>query len=514
MNHEKTNYIDLALAYIQEKSKQYKAGGYKKVVPLGRNLTDYQFHLFAFLMDMNFALLPVFIWVMEFFLILSGLISPKMFDLLFYVMYALLFVVSCIALPIFTSITRGQSFGYLYFGLKIVDEKNHEVNGLNLILRQVIGIGLPLMVLGYFYKVAGILCWWIFSGIVILINPRQQSLMDIILKLHTVHEPSYDIQFFPDEVEETEEKNDEPMTMVEKGIMPIDLHIRSNYSDDGYYDVEEIFKQAKELHLDTISITDHNCARQNAAAERFAELYGLQYIPGVEVDAQWNDMRVRVLGYYIDWANPIFETIERDSLKREKDSSLLRVKKFEEYTGVAIDVESLISNSRFQTITASDITSMVFNNERVRALPFVKKYLDAASSEQEAMRAFKYHTFGKGGPCYVKGDYPQLDNVIKAIHQAGGIAVLAGWHMDYFEEDAIEEMVRYKMDGIEVFSPMVNEETMTKLLRIAKRNKMFISCGSDYHGPTKKNRFLGVTKCPEKAIPLIRILAKPVNKAS
>ena len=38
-----------------------------------------------------------------------------------------------------------------------------------------------------------------------------------------------------------------PEPKVQHDICPIDLHIRSNYSDDGYYDVEEIFKQAKQF---------------------------------------------------------------------------------------------------------------------------------------------------------------------------------------------------------------------------------------------------------------------------
>ncbi len=505
----KNRFIDFSLSYIDEKTKLYKAGGYKEVRFLHRDLIDYKFHLYAFLMDMNFSLLPVYIWVMEFFLILTGIIPPKMFDLLFYVMYALLFVVSCILLPVFTAITHGQSFGYFYFGLKLVDKERHEVNGLTLILRQVVGFGLPLMVLGYFFKINGILGWWAVSAIPILISPNQQSFMDLLLGTYTVHEPNYKIDIVPEQNEE------EPFVEeTEKGISPIDLHVRSNYSDDGYYDVEEIFKQAKELNIDTISITDHNCARQNAAAIRFAELYNVNYIPGVEIDAQWKDIRVRVLGYYIDWTNEIFDRIERESLKREKDISLLRVKKFEKFSGIGIDVDSLISTSRFQTITASDITNMVFNNERARSLPIVKKYLDENKSEKKARQMFKYHTFGKGGPCYVRGDYPELDTVIKAIHEAGGMAVLASWHMDYIDETIIEEMVQYKMDGIEVFSPMIKEETMTKLLRIAKNDKLFVTCGSDYHGPTKKNRYLGVTNCPEKGIPLVRILTKRTNKTS
>lgn len=101
-------------------------------------------------------------------------------------------------------------------------------------------------------------------------------------------------------------------------VSPIDLHLRSNYSDDGHYDVEDLFKQAKQAGIETISITDHNCARANAVAQRFAPLYDIQYIPGVEIDAQYGSRRVRLLGYYIDWNNPVFDTYERLSLQREK----------------------------------------------------------------------------------------------------------------------------------------------------------------------------------------------------
>ena len=506
---EMNNYVDLSIAYVKEKSRQYKAGKYKEVRILKRNFTDYEMHLFAFLIDLNFSLLPVYIWVLEFFLILTGIIPPRMFDLLFYIMYALLFFVSCIIIPIFCAGTRGQSFGYFYLGLKVVDKNNHEANPLTLILRQVLGFGLPLMITGYFFEITGMAVWWAICLIVAIVTPNQQSIMDLILGLHIVHEPEYKIEIaLEDETEEVEE------TIVGKDITPIDLHIRSNYSDDGFYDVEEIFKQAKDLNMETISITDHNCARQNAAAARFAPLYGVQYIPGVEIDSQYDDMRVRILGYYIDWTNEIFDEFERESLKREKEISLARVKKFEEYSGIGIDVDSLISNSRFQTITASDITSMVFNNDRVRDLPFVKEHIDSTETNREAMRSFKYHVFGKGGPCYVKGNYPEVKDVIEAIHKAGGIAILAGWHLDYFKDEMIEEIVQLKLDGIEVFSPLVNASTTARLLKIAKNDKILISCGSDYHGPTKQDRFLGVTNCPEKGLQLVRILTKPLNKSS
>jgi hypothetical protein len=234
--------------------------------------------------------------------------------------------------------------------------------------------------------------------------------------------------------EETEEFIDEPIKVVKQQpepspaissdlVSPIDLHLRSNYSDDGYYDVEDLFKQAYQLHMEVISITDHNCARANAAAVRFAPMYNIQYIPGVEIDTQWKGHRVRILGYYIDWTKDIFDEIERESLMREKQVSIERTQKFEDFCGIHIDVESLMQTSRFQTITAQDITKMVFHNKRVRELSFVKKYLESSKNETQARRRFARDVFGKGGPCYVTASYPALGDMVKAIHDAGGIAI-------------------------------------------------------------------------------------------
>ena len=137
----------------------------------------------------------------------------------------------------------------------------------------------------------------------------------------------------------------------------------------------------------------------------------------------------------------------------KRNARIQRVKKFEEFSGISIDVDSIISNSRFQTITATDITKMVFNNERVRSMSFVKRYIDQASTQSEAMARFKRDLFGKGGPCYVKGNYPELDSAIEAIHQAGGIAILSSWQLDNISDEMIERMISLGIDGVEVFSP-------------------------------------------------------------
>ena len=498
MKQKKYNAKDLTLAYFQKKSKLYRAGGYKYAIPLKRNIQDYSNHFFAFLIDVNICLLPVYIWVIEFLLIICGLIPPHFFDLLFYIMFALLFLSSVLLLSLFTARMKGQSFGYALMDLKLVKRNKKEAFSLNLILRQALGFGIPLMIFGYFFQVPGVIAWWVLNGLCVLITPNQQTIFDLVFGLIPVNEPEQDIRF----------KTSEKTVQNEKVITPIDLHIRSNYSDDGYYDVEELFKQAKENKMEVISITDHNCARANAAALRFSKLYNIQYIPGVEVDAQYGKMRVRVLGYYIDWNNEVFEALEQNSLMREKNLSIERVKKFENYSGIRIDVDSLISNSRFQTITANEITKMVFHNERTRMLPFVRKYLDSCDSEKLAMSRFETDIFGKNGPCFVKAEYPDVTTIIDAIHKAGGIAILASWHLDYFSDETIENIVDLGIDGIECFSPDVHEKTIASLLKIVQKRKLFVSCGSDYHGPTKQNYSMGVSNCPTKALSLVRILTK------
>lgn len=514
---------DLIINYnvVLKKSQLYRNGAYQNARPLGRNLKDYQSHFYSFLIDINICLLPVYLWVIEFLLILCGIIPPLLFDFLFYIMYAMLFITGAVLLGVFTASTKGQTIGGSLTGIKIVQKDKKEAAPLMLILRQALGFGIPLVVFGYFFQIAGIIVWWVITGIVTLATPNQQNLFDLALGLVQVNEPDYstvEVKGSRQEVVVDNYQQPEPqpevvqpvpvVTEVPEGICPIDLHIRSTYSDDGSYDIEEIFRQAKENGMQVISITDHNCARANAAAERFAQLYNIQYIPGVELDGQYNGVRIRVLGYYIDWNNPVFEEFERESLKREKNISMLRVQKFEEFSGIGIDVDSIISSSRFQTITAEDITKMVFNNKTVRELPMVQKYIKMSKSEKEARARFKHGVFGSKGPCYVQGDYPDIKTLIDAIHDANGIAILSSWHMDSISDDGIEVLLKSGFDGVECFSPLVHPQTMTSLLKVTKAHKGFITCGSDYHGAIKPNYKLGMTNCPAKALPLVRVITK------
>jgi len=67
--------------------------------------------------------------------------------------------------------------------------------------------------------------------------------------------------------------------------MRLDLHIHSQYSPDSHSSIEAILKQAQEVGLDGIAITDHNSVQSYSVASKLAEELGLDLIivPGAEI---------------------------------------------------------------------------------------------------------------------------------------------------------------------------------------------------------------------------------------
>lgn len=543
---------ELERAKFVKEQELYAREGYKKATFLNRSIGDYENHLYAYLIDLSICLLPVYVWGVEFILILSGVIPPAYFDLLFYIMYTLLFLTSCILLPLYTASKGGYSWGGKIMGLRLVMANKKPASVMRLVMRELLGIGVPMMLFGYFFSIFGILLWWTVNGLCVLISPTQRTIFDYIFGLTLVYTPRYAMKVVgskdrqDEEVKEQESQTGQSASGTEQpetgstahGVNPsqatsvppsteelgldsqvkhvssIDLHIRSNYSDDADIEVEDIFRNARDRHMKVISITDHNNARANAQAVRFAQLYGIEYIPGVEIDCELYGERIRILGYYIDWNDPFFDEIERLSLRREKDVSMARIHAFEKATGMKVDTDALLSKSRFKLLRPEELTDLVFDTPEARKLPSISTYLVSAKTEQQARDNFLRDYFGPGGICEIRARYPSALKVIQAIHKAGGLAILAGWHIGELSADVISGLIEGGLDGFEVFAPNNSEAEKRFLLQIAKEEKSFITAGSDYHGNLRKDRELGVTTLNPKGEPVVALFTRAVKKKS
>ena len=62
-----------------------------------------------------------------------------------------------------------------------------------------------------------------------------------------------------------------------------DLHIHSTYSHDATITVRAILKQAADVGLNVIAVTDHDEIRGSLEAHKFAPTYGIESIPAAEV---------------------------------------------------------------------------------------------------------------------------------------------------------------------------------------------------------------------------------------
>ena len=145
------------------------------------------------------------------------------------------------------------------------------------------------------FNIIGVGAYWLINLLFLIIHPKHISIIDLFLGTRIV-------------VLRKTPRVTEKVTEV-KEVTPhntVDLHIHSNFSSDGQFNVEEIFQSAIKNGLKTISICDHNTVKANRIAKQMAPLYHVNYVDGVEFDCRYRDVDLRVLGYFINSASDIY----------------------------------------------------------------------------------------------------------------------------------------------------------------------------------------------------------------
>lgn len=441
--------------------------------------------------DTIIMVLPVILWVDLFLLVAGGVVG---ITLLYRTMFAtsVLILISIVTGNTYLSvILKGQSFGKWALRMKVVDMENCELDRNTLIIREAIGKAIPIILLYIFFGLLGVFGFLLLNGLVVMIDrPYHRSIIDIILKTKVVL--LSDKAMNPVEMPKSEKKVvEEP-----KSENKIDLHINSSFSHDGEYEVEDLFKQAKKVGLRTISICDHNSVKANLIANHVAALYGIEYVPGINIDCTYKGYSVRLLGYFVNSNDPRFIAIEHENLAKEKAVSMRRIQLFEEFTGLLIDSEHLIKHSRFQVIAPELIARQILTNVKYQKNPILQPYLNGNRKDQP-IQNFVTDFFAPGAPAYVSIVHPSLEDMIAAVRASGGVCVLA--HPMYTFQgnmEVIEEIIHLPIQGLEVFSPRHSLQDIQKLLALAKKYKLDVTGGSEYHGESKKQFVLGRTTCP------------------
>lgn len=270
----------------------------------------------------------------------------------------------------------------------------------------------------------------------------------------------------------------------------IDLHIHSNYSDDGELSPKDIISKSKELGLTLIAITDHNSVK--GISEAILEAKDIRVIPGIELDCTYKGRGFHLLGYDFDYTITKFREIEEDILRQEKEAAEKKVSLFSKATGIALDIETVLAAAEDGVVTGELIAELLFKREDAYKYEMLKPYLPRGEKSDMPNVRFYWDYFSEGKVAYVPIHYITMEEGIELIHSAGGVAVLAHPGQNLKDkEELFFEILNQKIDGIEVFSSYHNEEKTSYYLNAALKYKKIATCGSDFHGKHKPNIPLG-----------------------
>lgn len=266
----------------------------------------------------------------------------------------------------------------------------------------------------------------------------------------------------------------------------IDLHSHTTASD-GLLSPVALLDAAAAAGLTVLAITDHDTTAGFLEARRLADALPLDIVSGIEISAVHDGRDLHVLGYFLDPSSAALSAF----LERQRSDRRRRVLEMTERLqslGHPIDAQPILDAAdRGRSVGRPQVANALIAAGHVR-------------SRDEAFQRFLEH----GGPAYVPRRGASPAEVIRIIHEAGGLASLA--HPGVYNRDhVIEPLASDGLDAIEVRHSDHDAETESRYRRMAARLGLLVTGGSDFHGnDTHRAPSLGVVTLPEEDFTRLR----------
>jgi len=234
----------------------------------------------------------------------------------------------------------------------------------------------------------------------------------------------------------------------------IDLHLHTHYSD-GIKSPADVVEFMADLDFYAI---DHDTTLGIEKAVEAASNYSLNIISGIEFTTSRCDM----LGLFVDPKNPILKLYERD-MKNSHER---------------INREIVDSLKGRYDITIDDIMAV---GHGTRSDPQIAHVLYKKGYFKSFGESFKT-IFPNRLAANRRRAIIDPKQAIQITHEAGGLAVLPHKYHSQLSMSEVKDMVKYGLDGVEVYHHTASRFGQWRLRRFAKKNGLKITIGSDYHG--------------------------------
>lgn len=263
-----------------------------------------------------------------------------------------------------------------------------------------------------------------------------------------------------------------------------DFHIHSNYSSDGELEISDIISQCLTRKIDCFSITDHNSVKGINEAVPRAQEAGIGFVPGIEIDCNYEGINLHVLGYHINGESKDFLQLEEDVSSKVMNSFTEMISNLNKL-GFIIDADSVLAKADGKLPTGELIAEVMLGDKKFYS-PLLSPYMAGGERSDMPYINFYLDYFAQGKPAFVSIAYMSYSNTIEIIRDNGGIPVVAHPGLNLNSRETIVEALLDKgAEGLEVFNNYHTTEQMNYFAAVVQKGSFIMTCGSDFHGKTK-----------------------------
>lgn len=259
----------------------------------------------------------------------------------------------------------------------------------------------------------------------------------------------------------------------------VDLHSHSKASD-GLLPPAELAQRAAANGVDILALTDHDDLGGLTVARATAEQSGVRFIDGVEISIEWGGLQVHIIGLDFDPRDQALNA----GLASIRSGRVARAQR------MSAEMEKIGISGCF------DGAMRYAENPSLISRSHFARYLVEIGVSRDVRSVFESYLV-PGKPGYVTHHWATLDEAVRWIVGAGGIAVIA--HPGRYKFSRVE--LRNLLDefkgiggrAIEVISGSHSQENVIQFSRLAREYGFLASCGSDFHGPEESYIDIGGT---------------------
>ncbi len=247
--------------------------------------------------------------------------------------------------------------------------------------------------------------------------------------------------------------------------MSADLNCHTKLSD-GSLGIDDLIVLAKKQGINTISITDHNCQAGNIRGELIGKRHDVKVIPGVELSSTDEETgeEVDILCYLADSPARLEGLCRRNMLACKKASQFM-----------------ILGTAKKYNVTPELIVKCATGSTNIYACHIMRALIESGFTGEFYGDVYKSLFLKESaGSVYYQAKYDNTSSVIDAIHESGGIAVLA--HPGRYSDEFVGRMIALGLDGLEVWCPENTAEQSEKYFKLAKSKKILSLGGSNFRG--------------------------------